>query len=128
MPLDIDGDGDLDVQARSAYVISCLTENLGLGSVGCARANPSPGLDAPEGWRGLANAFQAEAADLNGDGRLDLVVNVIERAPAQTALTAGLAWLEQPEQQTRPGPHLLAAPCPIGSSAFTWRISTRRRS
>ena len=108
MPLDIDGDGDLDVLAakrvRNQLV---LIENLGVGEGGALRTLAhslllAPAFEAPEDWQGLANAFQAEAADLNGDGRLDLVVNVIERTPAQTALTAGLAWLEQPESLDAP--------------------------
>ena len=45
------------------------------------------------------------------------MVNVIERAPAQTALTAGLAWLEQPERLDAPWPvHR------IGSTLPDWVI------
>lgn len=103
LPVDIDGDGDLDVlgakRVRNQLV---LIENLGLDEAGAVQSQAhiltlAPAFEAPASWQGLANAFQAEAADLNGDGRLDLVVNVIERSDDASALTAGLAWLEQPE-------------------------------
>ena len=46
-----------------------------------------------------------------------MVVNVIERTPGQTALTAGLAWLEQPERLDAPWPvHR------IGSTLPDWVI------
>lgn len=61
-----------------------------------------PAFEITGPWRGLANAFQADAADLNRDGRIDLVVNVIERGDAITGLQAGLGWLEQPASLAAP--------------------------
>ena len=103
LPTDIDGDSDMDVIAaqrvRQQIVI---IENQGLGDQGELRtvAKPIriiPGFDAPTGWRGLSNAFHADMADINNDGRLDLLVNVLELADDPSFRHAGLGWLEQGE-------------------------------
>ncbi|MCA8903000.1 MAG: VCBS repeat-containing protein, partial [Hyphomonas sp.] len=41
-------------------------------------------------------------ADLNGDGRVDLVLNVVERSATDKSLPSGLGWLEQPEDLSDP--------------------------
>lgn len=108
LPLDMDGDGDLDVlAAKRVRQQLVLIENLGRDERGALvhtahRIAIAPAFDAPSDWAGLANAFQAEAADLNGDGRMDLVLNVLEQSAAFERPMAGLGWLEQPESLTEP--------------------------
>lgn len=106
LPVDYDGDGDIDVlAAQRIQQKMVLIENLGNAADGSlkSRAWPIaivPAFPAPADWCGLANAFQADFADLDRDGRVDLIVNVLERSKSYTGLQAGLGWLQQP---TKPG-------------------------
>lgn len=101
LPVDIDGDGDMDViAAKRVRQQIVMLENQGIGEQGVVRIEVKsvqilPGFDAPTGWRGLSNAFHADMADIDGDGRLDLIVNVLELADDPSFRHAGLGWLEQ---------------------------------
>ena len=85
-PVDLDGDGDLDIvggsrgEARLVYF-----ENISTGAP-----------EFREHALSVANAqtggFNLDYADLNGDGRLDIVA----------ATSIGLAWLEQPVDVAAP--------------------------
>lgn len=103
LPFDVDGDGDPDVLAAMRVRQQlALIENLGPdGADGIRhRALPvtiQPAFSAPADWKGLANAFQADVADLNGDQRVDLILNVTELSREYPERRAGLGWLEQPE-------------------------------
>ena len=95
-PVDLDGDGDLDILGSSRWEArSFWFENLG-GSAPRFREHPIEvsGRTAP--WkRGAKNlsAFMTAFSDLNSDGRLDIVMNeTLER----------LVWLEQPDDFSRP--------------------------
>lgn len=98
LPVDIDGDGDMDViAAKRVRQQIVMIENQGEGELRM-HAKPiqiTPGFDAPVGWRGLSNAFHADTADINNDGRLDLIVNVLELADDPSFRHAGLGWLMQ---------------------------------
>jgi hypothetical protein len=91
--VDLDGDGDSDVVAGSvAEGRAFWFENVGSGgAIEFAEhtiAVAEPGAAAPP----VVNAFNMDFADLNGDGRLDIV-------HFDTARLLGIdaAWLEQPE-------------------------------
>lgn len=106
-PIDVDGDGDLDVlaAARNRQEL-ILLENLGTqadGTLDIAARDIAiaPGFDAPEGWSGQSNAFQSDWADLDRDGRPDLILNVLETVPGETP-QLGLGWLEQPSALNKP--------------------------
>ena len=64
----------------------------------------TPGFAAPSDWRGGSNAFNAVLADLDGDGRRDIGVNVLEfeASDATGWHHAGLGWLEQPTNLAEP--------------------------
>lgn len=108
LPVDIDGDSDIDViAAKRVRQQIVLIENQGVGEQGELRmqARPvqiTPSFDAPAGWRGLSNAFHADTADINNDGRLDLLVNVLELADDPSFRHAGLGWFMQGEDLDDP--------------------------
>ncbi len=108
LPFDVDGDGDEDVLAAKRVAQELiLIENLGVSATGELEYSQvpitlEPAFTASSDWVGLANAFQADTADLNGDGRIDIVLNVIEQGESISGLQAGLAWLEQPPDLSDP--------------------------
>lgn len=108
LPIDFDGDGDIDVLAAKRVkqeLVLLLNEGPLSDDEDAFVPVPidiDPAFEVVGTWRGLANAFQADTADLNDDGRLDLVVNVIERGDGITGLSAGLGWLEQPASLDAP--------------------------
>lgn len=96
--VDLDGDGDSDVVAGSvAEGRSMWFENVGgdgeLRFVEHAIAVTEPGAAEPP----TVNMFNTDYADLNGDGRLDIV-------SFDTARLLGIdaAWLEQPAAADEP--------------------------
>lgn len=107
MPVDIDGDGDMDILAAARNQQELiLLENAGTLGDGTLEVREhdletSPAFEAPDGWAAHSNAFQSDFADLNGDGRPDLVVNALETAPGAPP-HLGLVWLQQPESLSDP--------------------------
>jgi hypothetical protein len=88
-PMDLDGDGDLDV------IIGSRGENR----LAWFENRSAPGkLSFVEHDIGIvggtASGFNLEYADLNNDGRLDII-----GAIGTESLTSALGWLEQPEQR-----------------------------
>ena len=81
-PVDLDGDGDLDIVVGTRGENRLLFfENTGDGNLGFREH--AIGI-----YGARAAGFNLEFADLNLDGRLDIVA----------AATGGLSWLEQPER------------------------------
>lgn len=110
MPVDIDGDGDIDVLAAARlHQTMTILENAGAREDGGIKVIPhpiviAPGLPSPAEWRGSSNGFQTAFADMDDDGQLDLAVAVHETpSPVEgTPLIANLSWLKQPEQLDAP--------------------------
>ncbi len=82
-PVDIDADGDMDilVGTRGEQRLA-LFENLGTGMLEDGFREHAIGI-----YGARAAGFNLEYADLNNDGRLDII----------SATERGLSWLEQPE-------------------------------
>lgn len=107
---DIDNDGDADVLAASRLdnrMMLLINEGLSTAGELATRTVPIqivPGFAPPQGWRGVSNAFNAELVDLDGDGRKDIVVNLLELSSASSPQwqRAGLGWLRQPQALDQP--------------------------
>ncbi len=82
-PVDLDGDGDLDIVVGSRGESRLVFfENLGRGDL--EFAEHAVGINGP-----AMAGFNLEYADLNGDGRLDIV----------GAAARGLSWIAQPARK-----------------------------
>lgn len=89
-PIDLDGDGDLDVVGGSRGENRMVWfENT--GGAGFEFTEHPITIDG-----GRSGAFNMAFGDLSGDGRLDIVV------PANAAIGSEIAWLEQPASKNRP--------------------------
>ncbi|WP_241505866.1 FG-GAP repeat domain-containing protein [Parahaliea mediterranea] len=110
LPVDIDSDGDADVLAASRLENRLfLVENLGPGAKTKAGANKATnalatrvheisiaaGFATAADWSAGSSAFHAAVSDLNGDGRQDLVLVVMESVAGKVAAMK-LGWLAQP--------------------------------
>lgn len=117
---DMDNDGDADVLAASRLdnrMMLLLNDGVGAGGELVVRTVPieiAPGFAVSAGWRGASNAFNAVLADFDGDGRKDILLNVIETSAdtgsadtgsadtGRQLRTSGLGWLSQPDDLTQP--------------------------
>jgi hypothetical protein len=108
IPVDIDKDGDLDVLvAKRVQHQMYIIENLGTDDNGHMRHRSIPiqisaSFDTPKNWQGRSQAFNAEFADIDNDGRPDLITNVLEFEGSRQWSHAGLGWLKQPEDLAQP--------------------------
>ena len=103
MPVDIDDDGDLDVlaAARLEETMTILEVVAQDGIKVDVVSHPiaiEPGFDVPESYQIRSSAFQSVFADLNHDGRKDLLVGVTEPAMhnGRSIRLPALGWLRQP--------------------------------
>lgn len=110
LPVDIDDDGDWDVLAaerlKMRMTILQVVDPAAADGVS-VRAFPItivPGFKTKRDFRALSGAFQAVFADLDRDGRKDLIVNVVEDPGTGKPGygTSGLAWLRQPANLENP--------------------------
>jgi len=107
---DVDSDGDPDVLAAARLRNRMfIIENLGGEDDGSIRSVAHPieieaSFDTPAGWKALSNAFNAVFADINEDGRADLLVNVMEfdAEHGRAWARAELGWLAQPKRLSDP--------------------------
>ncbi len=111
-PVDLDGDGDLDIAGGSRWAARAFWfENLG-GLRFHERPIDVRGRHVP--WQRGAkrfSAFMADFCDLNGDGRLDIVIN---ETPSD------IVWLEQPGDFTQAWPiHRIGTIAPDHSAGIT---------
>jgi len=110
MPVDIDNDGDWDVLAAERMQQQLtLLEIAGTDAAGgvVVRVHPiviAAGFAVPADWRGSSGAIQSAFADLDGDGRKDLVVGVTESwgTGEDHAPYLGFGWLRQPASLNQP--------------------------
>ncbi|MGB1372265.1 MAG: FG-GAP repeat domain-containing protein [Aequoribacter sp.] len=107
IPVDIDNDDDIDVLvAKRVQHQMYIIENLGTDDNGHMQHRSIPiqilaSFDTPEHWQGRSQAFNAEFADIDNDGHLDLITNVLEFEGSRQWSHAGLGWLKQPEDLTQ---------------------------
>ena len=110
MPVDVDDDGDWDVLAaerlKQQLTMLEVVEADAPGGVR-VRTHPmtiEPGFEVDADWRASSGAIQSAFADLDGDGRKDLVVAVTEVSGASEDRHGHwrLGWLRQPGSLERP--------------------------
>ncbi|MFV0277444.1 MAG: FG-GAP repeat domain-containing protein [Parahaliea sp.] len=107
LPVDVEGDGDIDVLAASRLENRLfLIENRGLAEGGglATRVHElaiAPAFEAPAGWSAGSSAFHAVFADMNADGRRDLMLVVAESLRGR-ATAMQLGWLAQPASLDQP--------------------------
>ncbi|HET6565914.1 MAG TPA: VCBS repeat-containing protein, partial [Xanthomonadales bacterium] len=109
MPVDIDNDGDLDVLAaeRLAERLTILEVTGASPGRVAVQARPIaivPGFDIDGEWSAFSGAIQSAFADLDGDGRQDLVAGFREQPGpgGNNYRYLGLGWLRQPASLDQP--------------------------
>ena len=114
-PIDLDGDGDLDVVGGSRGEGRIMWfENTSRGTISFVEhaididASSLPG-DAPANARWRVTGFNLEYADLSGDERLDIILSAGNR----------LVWLEQPTSPSQAWRlHLIGTNAPDAMTGF----------